>query len=800
MIYPQNIEQKIDFQVIRDGLKGCCVSTLGKERVDAMQWLTHYPTLTKLLAYVREMMTLLSDPTLAFPNGDIYDLREALSRIRIEGLFMDEAELFSLRKMLDYSAQLERFFATLDKVKYPLLSSNLIDISPYSLITLIDKIIDRYGKMRDNASPELARIRKEISASQGSVSRTLNAILRQAQAEGILDKDATPTMREGRLVLPVPPAYKRKIGGIVHDESATGKTVFIEPQQVVEANNRIRELEGEERRERIRILLEVTDQLRPEVPNILAIETYLGDVDFLRAKALFAIDMHAIVPELSKRPMIDWREAYHPVLLLNFRRQGKTVVPLTIRLANGESPSANNRILVISGPNAGGKSVCLKTVAMLQYMLQCGLPVPMSEASKMGLFKHLLIDIGDEQSIEDDLSTYSSHLRNMKHFVRYADAHTLLLIDEFGTGTEPMIGGAIAEAVLSQLNEQGAFGVVTTHYGNLKHLAERTDGIVNGAMLYDRGQLKPLFQLSIGQAGSSFAVEIARQIGLPETIIQRATEIVGEEHIDYDKQLQDIARDKRYWENKRQNIRQKEKHLEEKIAHYEEQLAGIKAKKRAILEEANAEAANLLRKSNATIERTIREIKEAKAEKKATQAARQKVENLKTKVNANGLTAKRSNSQAIQQPSDLTAKRSNNKVLRDLSELKVLTKNPAKLIQSQEANNKASGSRSLGPVRVSNVADELRRKKLDFKRELDIRGLRVDEALEVLIAYVDDALMVNAEQVTILHGTGTGALKQVVRDYLAERQKSMRRLKSGDITFHDGDPDRGGAGITIIEL
>ena len=803
MIYPQNIEQKIDFQVIRDGLKGCCVSTLGKERVDAMQWLTHYPTLTKLLAYVREMMALLSDPTLAFPNGDIYDLREALSRIRIEGLFMDEAELFSLRKMLDYSAQLERFFATLDKVKYPLLSSNLIDISPYSLITLIDKIIDRYGKMRDNASPELARIRKEISASQGSVSRALNAILRQAQAEGILDKDATPTMREGRLVLPVPPAYKRKIGGIVHDESATGKTVFIEPQQVVEANNRIRELEGEERRERIRILLEVTDQLRPEVPNILAIETYLGDVDFLRAKALFAIDMHAIVPELSKRPMIDWREAYHPVLLLNFRRQGKTVVPLTIRLlgdkAKGEE-AKGEKILVISGPNAGGKSVCLKTVAMLQYMLQCGLPVPMSEASKMGLFKHLLIDIGDEQSIEDDLSTYSSHLRNMKHFVRYADAHTLLLIDEFGTGTEPMIGGAIAEAVLSQLNEQGAFGVVTTHYGNLKHLAERTDGIVNGAMLYDRGQLKPLFQLSIGQAGSSFAVEIARQIGLPETIIQRATEIVGEEHIDYDKQLQDIARDKRYWENKRQNIRQKEKHLEEKIAHYEEQLAGIKAKKRAILEEANAEAANLLRKSNATIERTIREIKEAKAEKKATQAARQKVENLKTKVNANGLTAKRSDSPAIQQKSDLTAKRSNNKVLRDLSELKVLTKNPAKLIQSQEANNKASGSRTLGPVRVSNVVDELRRKKLDFKRELDIRGLRVDEALEVLIAYVDDALMVNAEQVTILHGTGTGALKQVVRDYLAERQKSMRRLKSGDITFHDGDPDRGGAGITIIEL
>ena len=782
MIYPQNIEQKIDFQVIRDGLKGCCASSLGRERVEAMEWKTRFHEVRDLLSRLREMILVLTDPSLTFPQGEIYDLREALSRIRIEGLYMDETELFSLRKILDYAGQLERFFAILDKAKYPLLSSPCATCSPSNLLCLIDKIIDRYGKMRDNASPELARIRKEIVASQGAVSRALNAILRQAQAEGILDKDTAPTMREGRLVLPVPPAYKRKIGGIVHDESATGKTLFIEPQQVVEANNRIRELEGEERRERIRILMDITAEIRPEVPRILDTEIYLGEVDFLRAKALFALDMQAIVPEVINQPMIDWRDAYHPVLLLNFRRQGKTVVPLSIRLTN-------NRILVISGPNAGGKSVCLKTVAMLQYMMQCGLAVPMSEASTMGFFHRLLIDIGDEQSLEDDLSTYSSHLRNMKHFVRYADTQTLLLIDEFGTGTEPLIGGAIAEAVLVQLNEQGAIGVITTHYGNLKHLAERTDGIINGAMLYDRGQLRPLFQLSIGQAGSSFAVEIARQIGLSETIIQRATEIVGEEHIDYDKHLQDIARDKRYWEKKRQNIRQKEKHLEEKIAHYEEQMAGIKAKKRAILEEANAEAADLLRKSNATIERTIREIKEAKAEKKATQAARQKVETLKTKVQAypqplpKGKGDKKESSKVEKQKN----------VLRDLSELKVLTKNPAKLIQEQ-------GTKSQDQRRISNVADELRRRKLSFSRELDIRGLRVDEALDALIAYVDDALMVNAEQVTILHGTGTGALKQVVRDYLSERQKSMRRLQSGDISFHDGDPDRGGAGITVIEL
>lgn len=777
MTYPQNIEQKIDFQVIRDCLKSCCTSSLGKERVDEMLWVNHYKTVQNRLAHLREMMSVLTDSSLSFPQGDIYDLREALARIRVEGLFMDENELFSLRKMLDYVGQLERFFTLLDREKYPLLASLPLTSFPSHLIVAIDRIIDRYGKMKDSASPELARIRKDIAQSQGSVSRALNAILRQAQADGLLDKDAAPTMREGRLVLPVPPAYKRKIGGIVHDESATGKTVFIEPQQVVEANNRIRELEGEERRERMRILLEMTEYIRPEISHVLASEEFLADVDFLRAKALFAEDIEAIVPEVHNQPMLDWREARHPILLLNFRKQGRMVVPLSIRLKD-------NRILVISGPNAGGKSVCLKTVALLQYMLQCGLAVPMNEASEMGLFENLLLDIGDEQSIEDDLSTYSSHLRNMKHFVRYANGKTLLLIDEFGTGTEPMIGGAIAEAVLTQLNEQKAYGVITTHYSNLKHLAERSKGIINGAMLYDRGQLKPLFQLSIGQAGSSFAVEIARQIGLPEQIIQRATDIVGEEHIDYDKQLQDIARDKRYWENKRQNIRQKEKHLEEKIAHYEEQMAGIKAKKRAIIEEANQQAADLLKKSNATIERTIREIKEAKAEKKATQQARQKVENLKSKVEEK--------STKVSKPSSASASKKQKNVLRDLSELKVLSKNPAKLIQETNTPKPKMVS--------SNVADELRRRKLSFSRELDIRGLRVDEALEVLIAYIDDALMVNAEMVTILHGTGTGALKQLVRDYLSERQKTMRKLRSGDISFHDGDPDRGGAGITVVEL
>lgn len=774
MTYPENTEQKIDFQVIRNGLQGCCMSPLGREHVDAMAWQTNYETIRHLLIRAREMMTVLQDASLSFPHGEIYDLREALSRIRIEGLFLDEAELFSLRKTLDYVAQVERFFRTLDQERFPVLSALTTGNTLGHIVTEIDRLLDRYGRLKDSASPELARIRAEITRSQGSVSRALNSILRQAQADGILDKDAAPTMREGRLVLPVPPAYKRKIGGIVHDESATGKTVFIEPQQVVEVNNRIRELEGEERRERMRILLEITAMLRPEVPQILDSETFLGEVDFLRAKALFSIDLGAIVPDFTGEPLLDWHEARHPVLLLTFRRQGKTVVPLTIRL------HSDQRILVISGPNAGGKSVCLKTVALLQYMLQCGLPVPMGEASRMGLFTQLMLDIGDEQSIEDDLSTYSSHLRNMKYFVRHADARTLLLIDEFGTGTEPLIGGAIAEAVLTQLNGQGAYGVITTHYTNLKHLAEQTPGIVNGAMLYDRGQLRPLFQLSIGQAGSSFAIEIARQIGLPDSIIRRATDIVGEEHIDYDKQLQDIARDKRYWENKRQNIRLREKHLEEKIAYYESEIAGLKQKRKDILNEANQQAADLLRQSNATIERTIREIKEAKAEKTATQQARRKVEQLKKRV-------------ADPRPTrDRPATTKQDKVLRDLSDLRVLTKDPARLIQ--ETNTPK-------PRLVSaNVADEMRRRKLSFSRELDIRGLRADEALNIVIAYMDDAIMVGADTVTILHGTGTGALKQVVRDYLEQRRKTMQRLGTGSLTFHDGDPDRGGAGITIVEL
>lgn len=769
MIYPENIEAKIDFTVIREELGRRCASSLGRECVDAMHFETDYELVQHMLQLTDQMLHAQSDPMLTFPRGDIHDMREAIARIRIERLFLDEAELDALRKTLAYAAELEHFFAGLDSTKYPLLKG--LGDERFSglgeIVREIDRVLDRYGKLADHASPELARIRRELVNLQGSVGRTLASILRQAKADGWVDADAAPTIREGRLVIPVPPGYKRKIGGIVHDESATGKTVYIEPQQVVDANNHIRELEGAEHRERIRILQAITDMLRPNTDRILGSQQLLAEVDFLNAKVSLAQTLHAIRPELLNEPMLEWSDARHPVLLLHFIPQGKVVVPLSIRLRAQE-----NHVLVISGPNAGGKSVCLKTVALLQYMLQCGLLVPVAEQSRAGLFGSLMIDIGDEQSIQDELSTYSSHLRNMRAFVRESDECTLVLIDEMGTGTEPLIGGAIAEAILRELVSRRVFGIITTHYTNLKHFAEQTPGVVNGAMLYDRGAMRPLFQLSIGQAGSSFAIEIARQIGLSEPIIRYATDLVGEEHIDYDKQLQDIARDKRYWEKKREAIRKKEKVLEERIAQYEEQMSDIKAKKKEMLEEARQQAADLLQQSNATIERTIREIKEAKADKEKTKKARSKVESLKQKVER-------------EKPQVEIPKTS--KVMRDFSELKKLAKNGSVALSSQ-------------PSTVRNTSNIVHSRTVSFERTLDLRGYRADEALERLIAYMDDALMVGAGEVTILHGTGTGALKQLTRDYLNGLNRQRHKRGQVALDFGDGDVNHGGAGLTIVRL
>lgn len=792
MYYPSNIEQKIDFTVIRDELKRRCTSSLGRERVEAMQMECDYETVNHLLLLTEQMLLARTDARLTFPRGDIFDIREAVSRIRVEGLFLDEAELDALRKSLSYASELETFFASLDETRYAKLRELATLCEGQSHISAIksqiDAVLDRYGRLADHASPELARIRRELLNQQNAVGRTLAAILRQAKTDGFVDGDVTPTLREGRLVIPVSPAYKKKIGGIVHDESATGKTVYIEPQQVVDANNRIRELEGAERRERVRILTAVTDELRPVTPYILMSQDLLAEVDFLSAKVSLAQTLHAIRPELHPEPLLQWVDAYHPVLLLHYKPQGKSVVPLSIRLSVSE-----NRVLIISGPNAGGKSVCLKTVALLQYMLQCGLLVPAAESSQAGLFRQIMIDIGDEQSIQDELSTYSSHLRNMKAFLREAEAHTLFLIDEMGSGTEPLIGGALAEAMLRELVAKQAFGLVTTHYTNLKHFAEQTDGVVNGAMLYDRGAMRPLFQLSIGQAGSSFAIEIARQTGLPDSIIQYATDLVGEEHIDYDRQLQDIARDKRYWERKRQQIRQREKELEARIAHYDELLSTAKQKQRELIEQARQEAAELLQQSNATIERTIREIKEARAERERTKAARAKVEEMKEKVGGEKPKTPKKKAKTSGQPTPAPAPIP--KILRDLSDLRLLGRD----IDASTPDPKTPKPKAP-KARPAKDTYSVHQRTVAFSRVLDLRGMRVDEATDALINYMDDALMVGAGEVTILHGTGTGALKQLTRDYLATINTKRRKSGKAALVYGDGDVNHGGAGLTVVHL
>ena len=585
VIYPNNFEHKLGFDEIRRLLKERCLSTLGKEKVDEIAFSTDAVQVNEWLTQVREFRRLQEEKD-DFPMQYFFDVREAVSRIRLENTHLEEDEVWDLRRSLETITNIVKYlnrtsdgddaeregFALDPKGRlpeqepdypYPALHSLTEGVMTFpAMIRRIDSILDKFGKIKDSASMTLASIRHDLEKTQSSISRTLFTILHTAQKDGLVDKDAAPTMRDGRLVLPVAPSVKRRINGIVHDESATGKTVFIEPAEVVEANNKVRQLEAEERREVIRILTVFTGEVRPYVNDILNAYQLLAQIDLIHAKAEWARLTKAFEPTVNNQPYIDWIRAVHPLLQLSLEKQGKSVVPLDITLTQPK------RLLIISGPNAGGKSVCLKTVGLLQYMLQCGLPIPIGDRSTTGIFHHILIDIGDEQSIENDLSTYSSHLMNMKQMMKQADAHTLLLIDEFGSGTEPTIGGAIAEAMLKQFWKKQAFGVITTHYQNLKHFAEDHPGVVNGAMLYDRHQMQALFQLAIGQPGSSFAIEIARKTGIPEEVIKDASDIVGSDYIQSDKYLQDIVRDKRYWEGKRQTIHQHEKSLESKINRY----------------------------------------------------------------------------------------------------------------------------------------------------------------------------------------------------------------------------------------
>ena len=686
----------------------------------------------------------------------------------------------------------------------------------------IDQILDGFGQIKDHASTRLSEIRRELTTTINGISRSLNSIMRKAQAEGFVDKDVTPSMRDGRLVIPVNPSHKRKIKGIVHDESASGKTVFIEPSEVVEANNRIRELESEERREIIKILTEFTNYLRPFLPELLESYEFLAKIDFIQAKASFSLYIGGIMPSIENSQKIDWVQAVHPLLDLALKKQNRKIVPLDITLEN------QNRILVISGPNAGGKSVCLKTVGMLQYMVQCGLLIPLKENSRVGVFEDIFIDIGDEQSIENDLSTYSSHLMNMKFFERRCNDKSLLLIDEFGSGTEPQIGAAIAEALLDRFNRKKSFGIITTHYQNLKHFANEHEGVVNGAMLYDRHEMKPLFRLTIGNPGSSFAVEIARNIGLPEDVIADASEIGGSEYINMDKYLQDISRDKRYWERKRDEIRRENKRLAELSSKYESSLEDIDKQKKEILAQAKLQAEQLLAESNARIENTIKQIKEAAADKEKTRQIRKELNSFRDKVGdfadnnlqvTNGVPLSKSKFEKGNKKTNKTEKRKNissssaaikhdklkpgdNVRLKgqtSIGEIMDVSGRKATvafgMIKSTvdiEKLDKVSNNQLKKEIKASNTGDFIHEKRLNFKQDIDVRGMRGDEALQAVIYFIDDALQLGISRVRVLHGTGTGALRQIIREYLG--------TVNGVANFQDEHVQFGGAGITVIDL
>ena len=820
MIYPDTFEQKTGFRAVRQHIGELCTTAAGRRETDDMSFLTDFGAVEAALRAVDEM-TRATEADCGFALGPVADFGEPLARAKAVGAFLSAAEFVQVARTLATTAQVWAFFHREgkedgEKDLFPHLSERAATLNPLpELARAIERVIDQYGNVRDNASPELASIRAELSRISGTANSILRRVMARAVEEGLLEADAAPSVRDGRLVIPVPPMNKRRIQGIVHDQSASGKTYFIEPAEVVEINNRQRQLQLDEKREVARILTALTSEMRPWLPVLEENEGVLGWFDFVLAKARYAAETGGMMPHLTRGPEMEWYHAVHPVLLKSLSDKGKEVVPLDIRLTQKE------RILVISGPNAGGKSVCLKTAGILQYMAQCGVLPPVYENSHFGIFDSIFIDIGDDQSILDDLSTYSSHLRNMKAFLRNAGATTLILIDEFGAGTEPQIGAAMAQAILAALNEKRVWGIVTTHFQNLKMFARDTEGLVNGSMLYDREHLRPMFRLAIGSPGSSFALEIARTAGLPREIIDAAREIAGSDYVNMDKYLLDIARDRRYWENKRLDIKRKEKELDRTLTGYREDAETLRSHRKEILAEAKAEAKKIIEESNASVERTIREIREAQADKERTRQARERLaddrkriaESLEkgSDVNANRLLAKapkqqrqrqdapRKQAQEPLRPGDFV-KLDNGGTVGTILEIAGnnatcsfgMLKTTVKLSRlSRTMARPASGAKAASFL-SSSTTDSLRDKQLNFKPEIDVRGMRADEALQAVTYFLDDAIQFQQSPVRILHGTGTGALRQALRQYLA----SVPGVES----VHDEDVRFGGAGITVVTL
>jgi DNA mismatch repair protein MutS2 len=808
VIYPSSFESKIGFDQLRQMLKEECLCPLGKKKVDAIRFSSRFDLLQKLLSQTEDFRQLLLFESL-FPSDDYYDPADELSKIAIEGSFIETQPLLKLKRALMTITDIIRFFnKKKEENKYPFLQELTDKVQlDKAIIKSIDSIIDDKGNIKDNASDELLQIRRELLAKQSTVVRKINAILQSARKDGIVDDQAELTIRGGRLVIPVSSAYKRRIKGFIHDESATGQTVFIEPEAIFEMNNQIRELENAEKREIVKILIRLTDLLRSFLPELKECFNYLGLIDFIRAKAKLAIRIEAARPVLNNYPCIQWQKAKHPLLFLSHKAQKKTVEVLNIAL------DETKRILVISGPNAGGKSVCLKTTGLVQYMLQCGLLVPMTEYSEAGIFERIFIDIGDQQSIEDDLSTYSSHLLNMKHFVANANNSTLFLIDEFGSGTEPQLGGAIAEVVLEELNDKKAFGVVTTHYANIKLLADKTNGIINGAMLFDYERMQPLYKLDTGKAGSSFAFEIAAKIGFREDLLKKARDKAGLKMFNYDKQLQEVEMQKAELERKLAGMSAADDILAELTEKYQQLTNELEINRKSIINTARIEAKQLLEETNRQIENTIRQIREDQADKEKTKLLRKDLKQFNEKITVEKALPKlpskkerKEKKTAIKSGPELEVLHS---AISVADYVRIAGQNQVGEVQSIKENQvtvlfgyvKAkiplSQLEKFKKPKQKATASNLKRNLLDmnekfkkFKTSLDLRGKKAEEALTVIAQYIDDAILLDTHEVHILHGKGDGILRTVVRDHL----KNIKEVKA----YTDGHPDREGAGVTIV--
>lgn len=804
--YPNDLEDRLDFTAIRHTLYSYCANEVSRNLAQRMSYIHDLPTLQRWLAQLQELITI-REARGELPSFRYDDLKQYLSHIRPEGATIELEGLSALQQQLKRVQEVRTFFQpnnaeeeTEQSTPQHLATPNIQGIvkeleSLPDLRRRISNLIDDEGNIKDTASKLLRNIRLELAKLTDSIAYTMNSILRQAQEKGWSDKEAQVTVRDGKLLLPITPAAKREIKGIIHDESATGKTFYLEPEQLVETNNKIREKKAEEKREIQRLLREITSHIRQAITPIQHNCNLLGILDFAHAKLRLAQSQQAVVPQLSGELRMEWFSARHPLLEKHLATQNKRIVPLTLSL------NSSQRILLISGPNAGGKSVVLKTVGLLQYMLQCGLAIPLAGHSCCCLFDQIFMDMGDDQSYENDLSTYSSHLLSMKYFCKKANQRTLVLIDEFGSGTEPKMGGAIAEAVLHQLVQNKCMGIINTHYSNLKEYGKNTEGVTNAAMLFDRQKIEPLYKLSVGQPGSSFAVEIARKIGLPANILSYAEDIVGSDYVLQDKYLQDILRDKKYWEEKRQQVRQREKALEQQQQEYTQRLQLLKQERASKIATAEQEALNIIASANAAVEKTIRKIQETKANKAATKSAREKLESKKAKLQNKLSHYQQSQGQQKQEKQEITV--GSNVTVNgslEVGEVLSLERQKAKvrlgsivmefpITQLSVSLKKATQIKKSTPKEIDQQRDE---KRLNFSPRLDLRGKRVDEAIQSTLYFIDDAVRYNYSPVRILHGTGTGALREAVRDALRNNPAVQ--------DYQDEKADMGGAGITVVHL